>query len=166
MNTENLLLTCDPATELFTNPISPPPRILLADDDYFLRQLEAEVLRCAGFEVDDVGDGAAAWDLLQINDYALLVTDNNMPLVFGVELLKRIQAAQRFLPVIMATGSLPAWEYTSGSFLQPLTMLFKPYTIAEFIGVVREKLRAEAGASNATTSASLQPQQPVQSLRL
>jgi two-component system OmpR family response regulator len=166
MNLENLLPAWDLAKESFPNSISPPPHILLADDDYFLRQLEAEVLRCAGFEVDDVGDGAAAWDLLQRKHYDLLVTDNNMPLVFGVELLRRIQAAQMSLPVIMATGSLPDWEYTQNSFLQPLTMLFKPYTIAEFLGVVREKLRIKTGASADATSVSPQLQQPVQSLRL
>lgn len=166
MKTENLLLTREPAKESLASPISSPPRILLADDDYFLRQLEAEVLRCAGFEVDDVGDGAAAWDHLQMENYDLLITDNNMPLVFGVELLKRIQTAQMSLPVIMATGSLPDWEYPPDSFLQPLTMLFKPYTIAEFLGVVREKLRIQAPASAAAASANLQRQQPVQSLRI
>ena len=166
MKTENLLLTGEPATESFSNLISLPPRILLADNDYFLRQLEAEMLRCAGFEVDDVGNGAAAWDLLQMENYDLLITDNNMPLVFGVELLQRIQSAQMSLPVIMATDSLPVWEYTANSFLQPLTLLFKPYTIAEFIKVVQAKLHTQTGVSNDAMSASLQRQPPAQSLRL
>jgi DNA-binding response OmpR family regulator len=166
MNTENRLLTQNPANESLANSINLPQRILLADDDYFLRQLEAEVLRCAGFEVDEVGDGAAAWDLLQTETYDLLITDNNMPLVFGVELVKRIQAAQMFLPVIMATGSLPDWEYTPNSLLQPLTMLFKPYKIAEFIRVVQEKLRAKTSAGNDATTANWQRPQPVQSLRI
>jgi DNA-binding response OmpR family regulator len=166
MKTANLLLACGPARESLSKPINSPPRILLADDDYFLRQLEAEMLRCAGFEVDDVGDGAAAWDMLQIENYDLLITDNNMPLVFGVELLKRIQTAQMYLPVIMATGSLSDWELMSDSFLQPVTLLFKPYTIAELMRVVQEKLRTKTGAGGDAASAHLPCQQPVQSLRI
>jgi DNA-binding response OmpR family regulator len=166
MKTENHLLNQELTQESFSKPIGPTTRILLADDDYFLRQLEAEVLRCAGFEVDDVGDGAAAWELLQRKNYDLLVTDNNMPQVFGVELLKRIQAAHISLPVIMATGSPPDWEYTPDAILQPLTMLFKPYTIAEFLGLVREILHVQAGAGFDTTSASLHRQPPAQRLRL
>jgi DNA-binding response OmpR family regulator len=166
MKTENLLPTRNPAQESFPNWMSSPPRILVAEDDFFLRQLEAEVLRCAGFEVDEVEDGAAAWDRLQRKNYDLLVTDNNMPMVSGVELLKRIHAAHLSLPIIMATGSLPAWEFTPDPLRQPIAILFKPYTIAELMELVQEKLRAKAGAGDDATPSSFQRQQPAQGLRL
>jgi CheY-like chemotaxis protein len=144
MNTEYLSPAGEPDQALLPNRMRHPPRILVVDDDFFLRQLEAEVLRCAGCAVDEVEDGAAAWDLLQRKNYDLLVADNNMPMVSGVELLKLIYAARLPLPVIMATGSQPALEFASDPFLQPIRMLFKPYTLAEFLGVVKEVL-PEAG---------------------
>ena len=133
-------------------------KILIADDDFFLRQLEAEVLRCAGYEVDEVEDGGAAWDLLQRKNYDLLITDNQMPMVSGMELLRLVHAARIPLPIIMTTGSLPAWKSAGDTFFQPLTTLFKPYTIAELLAVVQEQLHAKAGAGNDALPSSLQRQ--------
>ena len=166
MKTENLSPAWNPAPESFSNRLGSPPRILVADVDYFLRQLESEVLRCAGFDVDEVENGAAAWDKLQRRNYVLLIADNNLPMVSGVELLRRIHDAQMSLPVIMATGSLTAWEFTPDPLLQPITIMFKPYTIAELMEVVQEKLRVNAGAGEDAAFSNLQPQQPAQGLRL
>jgi DNA-binding response OmpR family regulator len=71
----------------------PRCRILLVEDDSGLLRLNAEVLKRSGYDVDAVEDGAAAWDTLQLNRYDLMVTDNKMPRVSGVELLKKLQAA-------------------------------------------------------------------------
>jgi len=146
--------------------MSSPPRILIAEEDFFLRQLEAEVLRCAGCEVDDVEDGVAAWDLLRRKTYDLLITDNQIPMVSGEELVRLVHAARLPLPVILAAGGLSTWESAPDPFLQPFTILFKPYTIAELMEVVQEKLHAQTGAGDDATPASLQRQQPVRDLRI
>ena len=119
-------------------------RILVAEDDKFIRRLNTEVLTCSGYEVDTAEDGAAAWEVLQLNHYDLLVTDNNMPNVTGVELLQKIHAACMTLPVIMATGTLPDEEFTRYPWLQPKLTLLKPYTFDELLGAVKEILRVTA----------------------
>jgi DNA-binding response OmpR family regulator len=121
---------------------SPPYRILVVDDDDSLRQLNSEVLIQSGYEVDAADDGDVAWENLQQNSYDLLITDQKMARVCGIELLKKLRAARMTLPVIMATGTSPQAEFTLHPWLQPAAVLLKPYTIQELLAVVREVLYA------------------------
>jgi DNA-binding response OmpR family regulator len=115
----------------------PSQRILVVDDEPLIRQLNSEILADAGFVVDVAEDGAAAWDALQLNNYDLLVTDNQMPKVSGVDLVTKIRDASMNLPVIMATGSLPGEEFEQHHWLQPFAILLKPYSLAELVETVK-----------------------------
>ncbi len=134
---------------------SPPHHILVVEDDIAIRQLNTEVLLRSGYEVDGAEDGAAAWEALSADSYDLMITDNNMPKVSGVELLKKLRSARMALPVIMATGALPKEEFTRYPWLQPAAMLLKPYTIAELLRTVKKVLReAESTADVSQLSMS------------
>ena len=124
----------------------PRQRILVVEDDAVIRQLNTEVLTCSGYQVDAAEDGAAAWDALQRNNYDLVVTDNDMPKVTGVELIKKLQDTQMNLPVIMVTGTLPDEEFARYPCLQPAVTLLKPYTFDELLNAVKAVLRATADA--------------------
>ena len=69
-------------------------RILVVDDEPLIRELCTELLDDPGYEVDTAENGAVAWDALQMKGYDLLITDNEMPQVSGIELVKKLQAAQ------------------------------------------------------------------------
>ena len=130
-------------------------RILVVDDDEDIRRLNTEVLSCSGYEVDAAEDGSVAWDALQSNNYDLLVTDNGMPKVSGLELLKRLRSARMVVPVLMATGKLPQEEFALHPWLHPDATLIKPYTVTELLGKVREILSSNNdsnGASMARTA--------------
>jgi two-component system chemotaxis response regulator CheY len=117
--------------------IDPAQHILLVDDESSIRRLAVEVLTRAGYDVDGAEDGAVAWQALNAESYDLLITDNNMPNLTGVELLKKLRAARMELPVIMATGALPTMEFTRHTWLQPAAALIKPYSPAELLGAVK-----------------------------
>ena len=123
----------------------PPYRILVVEDEASIRQLTASVLTRSGYQVEATEDGAAAWNSLQLSNYDLLVTDNHMPKVTGLELLKKVRAARMALPVIMATGSLPDEEFARHPWLQPAATLQKPFTVEELLGTVQAVLRAATG---------------------
>jgi DNA-binding NtrC family response regulator len=124
----------------------PARRILVVEDDVDVRRVNAEVLSRFGYQVDSAEDGAVAWDTLQLNRYDLLVTDNQMPKVSGVELLKKLHAVRMALPVIMATGTLPIEEFTRYPWLQPAATLLKPFTGGELLGAV-ERVLHEPGVA-------------------
>jgi len=124
----------------------PRQRILVVDGDNDNRQLNTEVLIQFGYHVDAAEDGAAGWEAIQLNSYDLLVTDNNMPKVSGVELLIKLRAAHLLLPVIIATATLPKKDFTRYPWLQTAVTLPKPYTIDEFLGMVKEVLHTTSAA--------------------
>lgn len=135
-----------PASATTRSPLASRPnssrRILVVEDDADIRRLNTEVLVRHGYQVDAAENGARAWNALQQDFYDLVVTDNTMPKVTGVELLKKMRAARMELPVIMATGVLPQAEFALHPWLQPAAVVLKPYTIDELLAAVMEVLRA------------------------
>jgi DNA-binding response OmpR family regulator len=134
-------------------------RILVVEDEQDLRQLTAEVLIDAGYQVDVAEDGATAWSALQHSRYDLLITDQFMPKVSGVELLKNIHAAHMTLPVIMATDFLPTWGFALHIWLQPVKMLLKPYSFQKLLATVEGVLNSTDSISDGLTLQSL-PSEP------
>jgi len=121
---------------------NPPHRILVVEDNRDLRQLNAGMLIHSGYAVEVAEDGAAAWEALQANRYDLLITDNNMPKLTGIELLKKLRSARMGLPVIMATGTVPTQELAQNPWLEPVAMLAKPYATDRLLDTVKDVLRA------------------------
>jgi DNA-binding response OmpR family regulator len=127
-------------------------RILVVDDDEDIRRLDTEALVCSGYKVDAVVDGAVAWDILQLNDYDLLVTDYNMPKMSGIELIQKLHAAHMALPVIMASGTIPTEKLKRHPWLQIDATLLKPYTADELLATVGKVLcTTDAISGQATT---------------
>jgi len=124
-----------------------PIRILVVDDDADIRRLNTTVLQDSGYDVDGAADGAAAWEALKVDHYDLLITDNNMPKLTGVELLQKMRAARMFLPVIIASGTYfppesESAEAAPSPWCQPDAALLKPYTIAALLLAVKKILSA------------------------
>jgi len=127
---------------------NPPPQILLVDDDLHLRQLSAGVLIRSGYNVDTAEDGATAWKALGYVSYDLLITDNKMPRVTGLELIKKLRSEDMTLPVILASGTVPVEELKRHPWLRLDATLPKPFTIAELLDMVKKVLHAADSAAN------------------
>jgi len=142
-------------------------RILVVEKAGDLRQLNAEVLRDAGYQVDTAEDGVAAWAALQLHNYDLLITDQFLPKVSGVQLLRRLHTARMTLPVIMATDILPTWEFALHTCLQSVVMLRKPYTFEKLLGMVKNVLPpADGGRTETASSQNWNNQSAAVGLRL
>jgi CheY-like chemotaxis protein len=116
-------------------------RILVADDYEGARQIVSNSLTRAGFEVDTAADGEAAWEMLQNEHYDLLVTDNDMPRLTGLELIKRIRDAGKSLPIILASASIPEEGVRDYAHLQIAAVLMKPFNFWDFLKTVSNALR-------------------------
>jgi DNA-binding response OmpR family regulator len=136
----------EPAGAPLQGKMNPHPRILVVEDDAVTRQINVNALSKSGYEVDAAEDGAAAWDALQLNGYDLLVTDNEMPNVSGVDLIKKLYAAHMALPVIMVSGKMPTAELNLQPWLQIQAALPKPYMASQLLDTVRNVLLANDDA--------------------
>ena len=83
-------------------------RVLLADDESSVLNVMREMLGNWGLDVTTVADGSAAHELLALDGAAfdVLITDQTMPGMTGVELAAAARALQPRLPVILYSGNL------------------------------------------------------------
>jgi DNA-binding response OmpR family regulator len=133
------------ASQPARDPANPPRRILMVDDDIFMSRLNCGILIHAGYEVDAAADGAAGWDALQARQYDLLITDNSMPKVTGIEMVVMLRARDMTLPVILASGVTPTDALKRHPELKINAILLKPYSIEELLQTVKEVLNATGG---------------------
>jgi DNA-binding response OmpR family regulator len=128
----------------------PSRRILVVDDDMAVRELSTLVLSNCGYKVDAAEDGAEGWEALHANNYDLLITDQNMPRVSGIELVKKLRSAFMTLPVVMASSSIPTEALNKDPSLQVAAMLLKPFTCDELLDTVNQVLHTTDGAREQT----------------
>jgi two-component system, chemotaxis family, chemotaxis protein CheY len=127
-------------------PLNPSHRILVVDDDNDTRQLSVDVLVASGYDVEDAKDGAAGWKALQAsNNFDLIVTDNKMPNMTGIEMIAKLRDARMTVPVIMATGILPMNEFAHKPWLKPDAMLQRPFSNDDLLATVKKVLRTDEG---------------------
>ena len=82
------------------------PKILIADDSRFQRELLASYLSPKGFEAVFAGDALQAWIAALRSDPQLILLDINMPGGTGIEVLKRLRMSTKtqHIPVIVFSG--------------------------------------------------------------
>ncbi len=106
-------------------------RILVVDDEPDERFLVGRVLRGEGHEVAVASDGAAALDAVKECPPDLVVTDVMMPVMDGVELIRRLRGdpVTAAIPIIAASGD----THLAGA---ADAVLSKPYGNHQLVAIV------------------------------
>jgi two-component system nitrogen regulation response regulator NtrX len=110
---------------------------LVVDDDNEWRAVLADVLAEEGFAVATAGDGRAALQSVREAMPELVMTDIDMPLMDGCELLARVRKLARGLPVVVMTGGQNVDDATSS---HAFRVIRKPVTTDVVLATVREAL--------------------------
>lgn len=112
-------------------------RVLVADDDPDILMLVEMRIVGHGHEVVTAPDGRAAHALLVEGSFDLLVVDNMMPNMTGVELVRELRATPEFadLPIIMISALDPDGADVDVS-------LVKPFSLQALAGHVTRLLNA------------------------
>lgn len=130
-------------TNLYNADCSLPIRqrsILAVDDKEDILHIFSHVLMRDGFRVNTACDGQQAWEMLLQDHYDMLITDNEMPRLTGIKLIKRIRNAEMHLPTIIATGHISMEIMMNYTQLQIAAVLKKPFTIFELSNIVKQVL--------------------------
>jgi DNA-binding response OmpR family regulator len=114
--------------------------ILLVEDDPAINRLMAKVLTHAGYQVDTAEDGQAGWEALCKHQHDLLITDNVMPGLSGLELAEKIRSAHMEMPILLISGSLVQSELKNNPSLHIASLLNKPFRIDELLNEVKKAL--------------------------
>jgi DNA-binding NtrC family response regulator len=152
------------AMESSTEPIT--PRIAIAEDDAGFRKALAARLRTAGYMVTEAHDGAELLHLLQSTPagfFQLVITDQRMPRMYGLEILARAGARA---PFVIVTGVEDAAFHAAAARFGAAAILRKPVDLEVLLDVVQDfvavlpALRqgtAAAGISTAPDDGAMRP---------
>jgi len=122
------------------NPSVPRKRILVIDDEPFVRDAVRIVLTFEGHDVKTACGGQEALEILEQESYDLVITDFTMPGIKGDELAVKVKARWPHLPVIMLTAIAENIR-ASGQRLPGVDALIsKPFDLQEFRRLIAEAL--------------------------
>lgn len=80
------------------------PIVLIAEDNPCLARVLSFKFRASGYEVLVCADGGEAWTAYESNPVSAIVSDHEMPVLSGVELFRKVRAANESLPLFLVTG--------------------------------------------------------------
>jgi two-component system sensor histidine kinase and response regulator WspE len=80
-------------------------RVLVVDDSITVREVQRQILRTHGYEVEVAVDGQDGWNKLRAEPFDLVISDVDMPRVTGLEFVRRIRDDQalRDVPIIIVS---------------------------------------------------------------
>lgn len=126
-------------------------RILVAEDNNDLRRVTTALLTSAGYTVDEVEDGMEAWQAVESSTYDLILTDNSMPRMTGIDLLHKLHSSRRKIPAILITGEIPTDELSRYPWLQIEAIVLKPFTAVALLTVVENIFNSDFAGVLETT---------------
>lgn len=116
--------------------------ILCIDDSASIRQMLSFTLKTAGYEVLDAADGAEGLEKSKHNTIDLVITDQNMPKMDGITLIKELRAMPQYAktPILMLTTELSTEMKEQGRQAKATGWLVKPFDPKKLIEVVKKVL--------------------------
>ena len=126
--------------------------ILWADDEIDLLKPHIIFLKNKGYDVVTVTNGHDALDAMAVNKFNLIILDENMPGISGLETLNRIKISQPQVPVIMITKSEEENIMNQAIGSQIADYLIKPVNPMQILLSIKKNLHSEALVAQKTTS--------------
>ena len=113
--------------------------VLIVDDEEIVREITAETLQNAGYQVEAVSSGAKALEFFSANrDVALVITDLMMPELGGRGLYEALRAEGTRVPVVFTSGFVSADTREREGLDPSVPFLEKPWEMSDLVRIVRE----------------------------
>jgi two-component system chemotaxis response regulator CheY len=108
-------------------------KVLVVDDFSTMRRIIKNLLRDLGFtNILEADDGNTALPMLKTGDFDFVITDWNMPVMQGIDLLKAIRADEKLshIPVLMVTAEAKKDQIVMAAQAGVNGYIVKPFTAA------------------------------------
>lgn len=111
--------------------------LLIADDDASSRKQFTEALSADGYDIVDVGNGISALGVIKARHIDVLITDDTLPGMGGIELLERAHELQPKIRAIIVTDHGTADAVIGALDNKACDFLSKPFELEELRTAVR-----------------------------
>ena len=125
-------------------------RILIVDDFPSVRKVLREKLELQGYACQEVENGSEALKAIETERFDLVITDNQMPVMTGLQLLQCLaeRPKDQRPPAIFVTGRLSDQVAKAAQTAGAWTVMQKPYRDQELISAITRALELDNGATS------------------
>lgn len=118
-------------------------RILIVDDEHFIRRLVFNVLEVKGHEVYTMEDPVKALRLAQKKDFDLILLDVMMPNMDGMTLCQKLRSkkATKNVPIMMLTSKTQLSDVQEAVRAGANDYIMKPFNADTLEALIRKKLK-------------------------
>jgi len=116
-------------------------RILLVEDDPGVRDAVSRALRGAGYDLRAAGDGPQALDVVREGAVDAIVLDLGLPTMDGLEVMRKLRADGRRIPVLALTARASIEDRVAGLDAGADDYLAKPFALDELLARMRALMR-------------------------
>lgn len=112
-------------------PADPNMKILVVDDMVTMRRIVKNILKQLGFpNVDEAENGQEALQKLRGDAYGFVVSDWNMPVMTGIDMLRAIRGDEKLkaIPVLMVTAEAQQSNLVEAVQAGVSNYIVKPFT--------------------------------------
>lgn len=118
-------------------------RILVIEDEKKVASFIKKGLEEEHYAVDTAYDGEEGLNMVEVNEYDLVVLDLMIPKIDGLEVLRRIRGNKNNVPILVLTAKDTVEDIVQGLDTGCDDYLTKPFVFAEFLARIRALLRRE-----------------------
>ena len=122
--------------------MSASKRVLIAEDSSVIQNLARKILEFQNYEITAVKNGEQVMQILEKEEFSILLLDINMPIMDGMECVRRVRAMpdkeKASVPIVAITGN--AKNYTEEEFKTAgfNDVLVKPLNFDRLVEVVNQ----------------------------
>lgn len=130
-------------------------RILIVEDEPDLNGLLKKLLEDEHYAADTCFDGEEALDYVEAAEYDGIILDIMLPSLSGLEVLRRIRAAGKTVPVLLLTAKGSIEDRVRGLDAGADDYLVKPFAAEELLARMRVLMRGKKGGQTTLSLADL-----------
>jgi two-component system response regulator PilR (NtrC family) len=118
------------------------PSILVVDDELSMREFLKILLEKEGYDVSTASEASSAIDLINDQNFDLVISDIKMPGMGGLPLLEKIKEINSNLPVIMITAFASPENAVTAMKSGAFDYITKPFKVEEILKIVKSAITA------------------------
>jgi|GEM_PF-5965740 len=108
-------------------PLNNNPRLLLVEDDEFVRDATKKILELKGFIITAVEHGIEAIQSFRSDKFDLALIDINIPGGGGIDVYKQIRSKKVDFPIVLISGDLDLEDMAEFKKDRYFSFIHKPY---------------------------------------
>ena len=134
--------------------------VLIVDDEPIVRESLRDWLKDAGYQVATAESGEEALEMIEKQDFSVMVVDIRLPGRTGIDVLREVKARRPWIKSLIITAYPSADTVSEAKKLGAVDYLIKPVAPDDLERLIREAIESAGREPTVTTKVEVRPKPP------